>query len=312
MSEHSTHLLSGNIPPIELKHWLDSGKPLLLLNVMTAECFSAEHLPASVQACVYETSFIDQVHALNVDTGIAIVVYGQQKQSLASSTALEKLRGAGYEHVFALEGGVEAWKQAGYATEGSNCEGKPSPTTSGRFVLDPARSLVRWNGRNILNNHDGTAQVSAGEIVIENNVLKSASFTVDMRTLANNDLADPAYKTMLIQHLKHSDFFAVNQWPEASFVATSAEVIQGAPEGSANYQIHGNFTLRGVSQSISFPAYVGLGDDDTIGGQAELDIDRTRWGANYGSGKFYEFLGKHLVSDWVHLHLKIVAVRSAS
>ena len=37
-----------------------------------------------------------------------------------------------------------------------------------------------------------------------------------------------------------------------------------------------------------------------------MDLDRTLWGANYGSAKFFGRLGQHLVNDEFHLQLKVV------
>jgi hypothetical protein len=54
---------------------------------------------------------------------------------------------------------------------------------------------------------------------------------------------------------------------------------------------------------------VGYSDPNTIAGQAHLEFDRTRWEVKYGSGKFFAFLGKHLVNDLVHLHLTIIGTR---
>jgi hypothetical protein len=48
---------------------------------------------------------------------------------------------------------------------------------------------------------------------------------------------------------------------------------------------------------------------ETIAAQGHLEFDRTRWDVQYGSGKFFALLGKHLVNDLVQLHLKIVAKR---
>jgi hypothetical protein len=39
--------------------------------------------------------------------------------------------------------------------------------------------------------------------------------------------------------------------------------------------------------------------------------DRTAHGSHYGSGKLFRFLGKHLVNDHVHLHVKIHAERES-
>ena len=71
----------------------------------------------------------------------------------------------------------------------------------------------------------------------------------------------------------------------------------------------GGFSLRGITHEITFPAVVAIGDAKHITAQAQIEIDRTRWGSRYGSGKFFAFLGKHVVNDHIQLHLKIHAER---
>ena len=44
----------------------------------------------------------------------------------------------------------------------------------------------------------------------------------------------------------------------------------------------------------------------------QLELDRTAHGSHYGSSKLFRFLGKHLVSDLIHLHVEIHAEREDS
>jgi polyisoprenoid-binding protein YceI len=71
--------------------------------------------------------------------------------------------------------------------------------------------------------------------------------------------------------------------------------------------IEGTLTLRGVTQPIEFPMLIALNDEDQLIAQAQFEIDRTRWGSNYGSGRLFAWLGKHVVNDFVALHLKVKA-----
>ena len=41
--------------------------------------------------------------------------------------------------------------------------------------------------------------------------------------------------------------------------------------------------------------------------ESHFDIDRTRWGITYGSARFFERLGMHLVFDLISIQLRIVA-----
>jgi hypothetical protein len=48
-----------SLTPVELKHWLDQEKAFHLINVMTPECHECSRNEGSMQACVYETAFLD-------------------------------------------------------------------------------------------------------------------------------------------------------------------------------------------------------------------------------------------------------------
>ena len=213
-----------------------------------------------------------------------------------------------YERVLMLEGGLQGWSEAGYPTLGTLETMQAVP--SGRFELDPARSIVRWTGRNLLNHHEGTAPFTGGFIEIDKGQLVRANFTVDMTRLACGDLTDPAWNAMLIQYLSHNDFFATHTWPTARFETSTASAIAGATEGSPNHEVSGAFTLRGVTQDIRFPISVGLADAQTLGAQADLDIDRTRWGPTTARAGCSSFWATTWSVTWVHLHVKIVALKS--
>lgn len=311
--------LSGIISATELHHWLDSGKPLLLLDVMDETCFAEAHIPGSARACVYETTFISQVRQQNSDTGASVVVYGTGAHSLASQAAAEKLRAAGYTHVYDLRGGLAEWRDAGYSQEGTASSdstemgsGDAVPPLDGTFTLDLEQSIIRWTGKNLLNHHEGTVRFSAGEITLEQGRLADAGFTVNLRSLACTDLTDASLNAKLIHHLMDADFFQTAQWPEAVFTAESATPIPGATPGMPSHRIDGKFTLRGQTHDLSLTAAVGSLDGRTLGAQAEVQFDRTRWGALYGSGKFFDRLGQHLVNDLVRIHVKLVVVKTAS
>jgi len=295
--------------PHELQTLLQSAQPPVLIHVLPAEIFAAAHLPGSQNACVYEMTFLDQVRALVPDPSASVVVYGAGEGSLDAVTAAVKLRAASYSytHVQPFEGGIAAWKAAGLPLEGTGLLPQP-PVPDGTFRIDPAQSVIRWTGRNLFNFHSGTVQLASGEIVLRQGELLSARFTIDMASIANEDLTDPAYRALLITHLSSADFFDVEHHPTAEFVAIAAEKIDVSTEGTPNYLLRGTFTLRGISHPLAFPVVIAASEDaQSITGQGQFELDRTAYGSHYGSGKLFRFLGKHLVNDHVHLHVKIQA-----
>lgn len=281
----------------------------VFLHVLSEDHFTCGHVPGAVNACVYETVFPSKVAELVPDKGTPIIVYGAGGQSLDSAVAAEKLEKAGYTDVTDLRGGLEEWRQQGLPIEG---EGTPArlPQPSGIFHVDTETSVVRWTGRNLFNHHRGTLKLSGGRLEIAGSSLRSARFTLDMSSIACEDLTDPAMNAMLIRHLRDDDFFAVEAFPTAEFVCDHAEPLPASPPGVPNFILHGALTLRGVTQPLSFPAVIAAADDGHVTGQAQLEFDRTQFGANYGSGRLFAFLGKHVVNDHVHLHVILHAKRA--
>lgn len=296
----------------ELNGLLRSPKPPMLLHVLPEDVFQAARIPGSQNACVYETAFLDHVGALGLTSSTPLVVYGAGEGSLDAATAAEKLRAAGFTQVQAFEGGLAEWNAAGLPLEGHGALPQP-PVPDGTFQIDTEQSVIRWTGRNLFNHHSGTVRIADGEIRVRQGDLISARFTIEMGSIACEDIADAGMNAMLIAHLRTTDFFDVENHPTAQFVADSAERIETATEGTPNYLLRGTFTLRGISRSLEFPVLIAAKDNGQhLTGQGVLELDRTEYGSRYGSGKFFRFLGQHLVNDHVHLHVKVQAVRTSA
>jgi polyisoprenoid-binding protein YceI len=281
---------------------------VVLIHVLPEECFENERIPGSLNACVYEVAFISKVEALVDDSNRGIVVYGAGGASHDALTAAEKLTRAGYGNVAFFPGGMVEWKEMGLPTEGDGA-GPAVIRPDGVYQVDAESSVLRWTGRNLFNHHHGTLKLLSGRIEVDGGVLRAAHFTIDMNSIVCEDLVDEGYNAMLIRHLRDDDFFSVERYPTAVFTSDHAERIPRCTEGSPNYLLRGALTLRGVTLPISFPAVIAEADADHLTGQAQFEIDRTQFGSHYGSGKWFAFLGKHVVNDHIHLHLKVHAKR---
>lgn len=276
--------------------------PSPLIDVLSAESFAAEHLPGSVNICVYETAFIDKIRAAFPDPNTALTVYGLSDSTMEARLALTKLGSAGYGRVTALPGGLEGWKASGGKIEQSAVPELPS----GQFEVNQSASLVEWMGRNLFNRHAGTVKLGPGQILIKDSRLMGGHLTVDMTSLRCSDIADPAMNAHLIAHLESDDFFSVDKYPRAELEIKEVNYRSDLRLDEPNYFIKGDFTLRGVTNPIDFSAVVARKGDGSFIAQALLDLDRTLWGANYGSAKFFGRLGQHVVNDEFHLQLKVV------
>lgn len=291
---------------LELQSLLTSTDSPLLVHVLPEEVFSARRIPGSRNACVYEMTFLDQVAELTADRQRAILVYGAGGESLDAQVAAEKLAAAGYLQVSVFEGGLEAWSAAGLPLDGEGAL-PAAPVLSGLFRVATSESIVRWTGRNLFNHHSGIVRLADGEITLRDGELASARFRIAMDTIACEDIADSAMSQMLVQHLHSGDFFDVANHPVAEFVAESVQPLAACTDGTPNYLLRGNFTLRGITRELEFPILVATADGRRLTAQGVLDLDRTQFGSSYGSGRLFRFLGKHIVNDHIHLHLKVHA-----
>jgi len=288
---------------------LHAPQPPLLLHVLPAEHFAARRIAGAKNACVYEMTFVDQVRTLAPNPAQPVVVYGEGEPSLDSAEAALQLQRAGYISVTDFRGGLREWEAAGQPIASDAALPEP-PHLTGLYRVDPAASTIRWTGRNLFNHHAGHVGLGSGEIELLDGALRRARFTIDLGTIVCEDLTNPDVHAVLIRHLRSSDFFAADDYPTALFETERIEPIESASEGTPNYRVTGDFTLRGITHEITFPAVIAAADADHLTAQAQIEIDRTRWGSHYGSGKFFAYLGKHVVNDHIALHLKIQAVRA--
>ena len=155
-------------------------------------------------------------------------------------------------------------------------------------------TTVTWTGAKPTGQHTGIFKVNEGALHVKDNALTGGSFTIDILSLANLDLAkDPENKGKLEGHLKSPDFFDVAKYPTAKFEITSVEPYTADSSSKikdATHLIRGNLTLKDSTKNISFPAKVTV-DANTAVASADFNIDRTLWGINYK--------GPENPQDWV-------------
>lgn len=176
-----------------------------------------------------------------------------------------------------------------------------------KLRVDTEKSKITWTGRNLGNLHFGYIYLKNGVIEVNDGMLTGGEFTIDMKSIVCDDIKDSSINKMLIDHLFSADFFETSNFPEAKFKITSAELLKTASPGTPNYKIIGDFTMKDITNAITFDAVIGWNTEAAFFVQAAFEIDRTKWNVMYGSGRFFERLGMHLVNDNITLQLFITA-----
>ncbi len=281
---------------------------LLIIDVRLSEHFDREHIPGALNNCVFEMDFVERILEMVTEKNLPVCIYGAAEDSFESKVAAEKLVRAGYENVHDFRGGLDAWREAGFTVEGNGQSvGQEQSPVEGERPIDTAESLIEWSGQNLGSKHWGSLQLKSGRLEFRNGSVVSGNFVLDMNSITDLNIENKEMRKVIEEHLKSDDFFDCERFPEANFELGDVNSIAGATSGTPNINFTGNFTLKGVTQSIQFNAVSEFNDDGQWVAQANFDIDRTRWNIIYGSGKFFRGLGMHVVNDFINLQLKIVA-----
>ncbi|MCX7909518.1 MAG: YceI family protein [Ignavibacteria bacterium] len=173
------------------------------------------------------------------------------------------------------------------------------------YKLDTKKSKIKWIGKKFLGAHWGWVAFKSGSIVYDGNKILKGEFEVDMNTIENEDLKDKETNAKLVGHLKSDDFFSVSKFPTAKFVILHSTPLKQEKARDPNIAITGKMTIKGNTQTISFPATIKV-DGDKIKAKAKLEIDRTKFDVRFGSGSFFENLGDNVIYDNFTLELDLI------
>ena len=298
------------ISPQALRQEILKGRNLIIIDTLTNDHYTKVHLPNAINACVFEVTFLDQIAALAPDKDDWIILYGSSEKSMDAAVAAEKLIRSGYGQVRVLEGGLALWREEGHPLEGKQIEILEAPEREfrleeGAYRVNIDESVVEWTGRNANKKHFGTVRLSQGDITIKDGNI-TGSFEIDMTSIQNIDLDGDELQPVLISHLKSDDFFFVKIFPRAFFNLKSARVLEKPSLSSPNFKVKGTLEIRGIKREITFLATVNSVPTGRVVVEAHFDINRTRWGVIYGSSRFFEHLGMHLVFDLISFQIHLV------
>ncbi len=158
-------------------------------------------------------------------------------------------------------------------------ESKPKAAKSAKskdekISFDPAASVVKWEGKKVTGQHDGTIGIKKGEVTFAGKELKSGEVELDMNSIVDVDLKDAEYNKKLITHLKSEDFFDVAKFPTAVLKIKNSKSVEGLV--GPTFEITADLTIKGKTNEIKFPAVIQTKDGKTTA-TANIAIDRTKW-----------------------------------
>lgn len=170
------------------------------------------------------------------------------------------------------------------------------------YKANISESTIIWKGFKPTESHHGDMKIKNGVFNIENGILKSGDFVIDMTSINCLDLEIGKGKEKLENHLKNEDFFDVKQFPSAKFVITSSTIKE------EKTYVTGNFTLRNITKSITIPATISEKENNTIYFKSDVfSIDRTEFGVTYKSKTLDAALKDKFIKDLIEISFDLKA-----
>ena len=165
------------------------------------------------------------------------------------------------------------------------------------YTIDLAKSTVTWEGKKFSGSHNGTVALNSGTLEFKEKVLVNGRFVANMNTIKDAD-----GNAKLEGHLKADDFFGAEKFPTTKFVIKKIDGV------GKNLKITGDLTIKGKTNTISFPIKIKWNSDQTITAIAEkITVDRTKYGIEYKSKSIFSSIGDNFIYDDFNLGVILVA-----
>jgi polyisoprenoid-binding protein YceI len=148
-----------------------------------------------------------------------------------------------------------------------------------KWLLDPMHSELQFKIKHLMiSNVSGSFKSFNAEVVTEEEDFSTAviKLTAEMASISTNNEQRDA-------HLRNSDFFEVEKYPELKFISTKIE-----ERDSDTYALHGELTLKGVANPVKLNVeFNGIAKDpwgsERAGFLVTGKINRTDWGVSFNS-----------------------------
>ena len=165
------------------------------------------------------------------------------------------------------------------------------------YKVDITKSSITWDAKKTGGGHNGTVDLTSGNLAFNGKNLTAGGFVIDMSTIKDADKS-----AGLEKHLKADDFFGVEKFPNAAFLIKKVE------GSGASVNITGNLTIKGITSAITFPATIVWNADKTITATADkITVDRTKFGVKYKSKSIFPEFANSFIDDEFTLSVKLVA-----
>lgn len=141
--------------------------------------------------------------------------------------------------------------------EEAKADEKSEEAEARELAVATDQSSIGWVGAKVTGDHKGGFKKFDGKLVEKGGEVEKVEFTVDTTSVFSD-------AEKLTGHLKSEDFFHVEKHPEAKFVSKKiVEKESKTEDGKTTFthEVTGDFTIRGVTKELTFPANIKVADD---------------------------------------------------
>lgn len=175
---------------------------------------------------------------------------------------------------------------------------------AGTYDLDPSHTRIGFVARHAMvtkvrgqfTGFEGRAVVDGGDFTASTVALTIEAASIDTR----NEQRDG--------HLRSNDFLGMDEYPQITFASTAV-----AQTGPTSFEVTGDLTIKGVTNSITVPfEFEGAATDpfgnQRVGFEGAVTINRKDYGVSWNAALE---TGGVLVSEKVTLEFEISAIKAS-
>jgi polyisoprenoid-binding protein YceI len=148
-----------------------------------------------------------------------------------------------------------------------------------KWLLDPMHSELQFKIKHLMiSNVTGALKNFSAEVETEGEDFSTAKINLaaQMNSISTNNEQRDA-------HLRNSDFFEVEKYPELQFSSTKVEKVD-----NDTFVLHGELTMKGVTKPVTLNVEFNGETKDPWGGERagfmiSGKINRADWGVNFNS-----------------------------
>jgi polyisoprenoid-binding protein YceI len=175
---------------------------------------------------------------------------------------------------------------------------------TGTYTIDPTHTQIGFVARHaMVTKVRGAFDDFAGTVVFDAADPATTAVTVTIQATSVN-----TRNAQRDEHLRSNDFFAMEQYPQITFVSTDLRLTD-----ATSFELTGDLSIKGVTNAITIPfTYEGAATDPygnlRLGFEGAVTINRRDYGVTWNAALE---TGGLLVSDKIVLEFEVSAIRNA-